>query len=126
MTLAGSFEIALTLTLVLIAAYPLGALMADLFENRRTFLTPILGPVERGLYRLAGVDPEAEQEWFEYAISMVAFGLFLKNSAKSFCMASRPFSSSPSAWRYSPSLVQNAADALASPALNALAKSAAV
>jgi K+-transporting ATPase ATPase A chain len=74
LTLAGSFEIALTLTLVLIAAYPLGALMADLFENRRTFLTPILGPVERGLYRLAGVDPEAEQEWFEYAISMVAFG----------------------------------------------------
>jgi K+-transporting ATPase ATPase A chain len=74
LTLAGSFEIALTLTLVLIAAYPLGAFMADLFENRRTFLTPILGPVERGLYRLAGVDPEAEQEWFEYAISMVAFG----------------------------------------------------
>ena len=74
MTLAGSFEIALTLALVLIAAYPLGAFMADVFENRRTFLTPVIGPVERGLYRMAGVDPEAEQEWFEYAISMVAFG----------------------------------------------------
>jgi len=73
-TLAGSFEIALTLALVLIAAYPLGAFMADVFENRRTFLTPVIGPVERGLYRMAGVDPEAEQEWFEYAISMVAFG----------------------------------------------------
>src|SRR5208282_3978338 len=65
---------ALTLALVLIAAYPLGAFMADVFENRRTFLTPVIGPVERGLYRMAGVDPEAEQEWFEYAISMVAFG----------------------------------------------------
>ena len=74
MTLAGSFEIALTLALVVIAAYPIGAFMADIFENRRTFLTPIIGPVERGLYRVAGVDPEAEQKWFEYAISMVAFG----------------------------------------------------
>ena len=74
MTLAGTFEIALTLALVLIAAYPLGAFMAGVFENRRTFLTPIIGPVERGLYRVAGVDPEVEQKWFEYAISMVAFG----------------------------------------------------
>jgi K+-transporting ATPase ATPase A chain len=74
MTLAGWFEIALTLALVLIAGYPIGAFMADIFENRRTFLTPIIGPVERGLYWAAGVDPEAEQKWFEYAISMVAFG----------------------------------------------------
>jgi K+-transporting ATPase ATPase A chain len=74
MTLAGTSEIALTLALVLIAAYPLGAFMADVFENRRTFLTPIIGPVERGLYRAAGVDPEVEQKWFGYAISMVVFG----------------------------------------------------
>ena len=74
MTLAGTFEIVLTLALVLIAAYPLGAFMADVFENRRTFLTPIIGPVERGLNRVAGIDPEAEQKWYEYAISMVAFG----------------------------------------------------
>ena len=74
MTLAGSFEIALTLALVLIAAWPIGAFMADLFDNRRTFLTPVLGPVERGLYRMAGVDPEVEQEWLDYAISMVVFG----------------------------------------------------
>jgi K+-transporting ATPase ATPase A chain len=74
MTLAGTFEIVLTLALVLIAAYPLGAFMADVFESRRTFLTPIIGPVERVFYRFAGVDPEAEQKWHEYAISMVAFG----------------------------------------------------
>ncbi len=74
MTLAGSFEIGLTLALVLIAAYPIGAFMADVFENRRTFLTPVVGPVERLMYHIAGVDPEAEQKWFEYAISMVAFG----------------------------------------------------
>ena len=74
MTLAGTFEIVLTLALVIIAAYPIGVFIADVFENRRTFLTPIIGPIERGLYRVAGVDPEAEQKWFEYAISMVAFG----------------------------------------------------
>jgi hypothetical protein len=55
MTLAGSFEIALTLALILVAAYPIGAFMADMFENRRTFLTPIIGPIERGLAR----DPSA-------------------------------------------------------------------
>jgi K+-transporting ATPase ATPase A chain len=74
MTLAGTCEIALTLALVLIAAYPLGAYMADVFENRRTFLTPLVDPIERLFYRFAGVDPETEQKWFGYAISMVIFG----------------------------------------------------
>ena len=71
---AGWFEISLTLALVLAAAYPIGALMADVFDNRKTFLTPLLGPVERAFYRLAGVDPEVEQKWVEYALSMVVFG----------------------------------------------------
>jgi potassium-transporting ATPase potassium-binding subunit len=74
MSLSGWFEVSLTLALVLAAAYPIGALMADVFENRRTFLTPLLAPIERALYRLAGVDPAVEQKWAEYAISMVAFG----------------------------------------------------
>jgi potassium-transporting ATPase potassium-binding subunit len=73
-SLAGWFEIALTLALVLAAAYPTGAFMADVFDNRKTFLTPVLAPVERALYRLAGVDPPVEQEWQDYALSMVAFG----------------------------------------------------
>ena len=64
----------MTLALVLAAAYPIGAFMADVFDNRKTFLTRLLGPVERALYRLAGVDPEVEQKWVEYALSMVVFG----------------------------------------------------
>jgi potassium-transporting ATPase potassium-binding subunit len=72
--LAGWFEISLTLALVLAAAYPIGAFMADVFDNRKTFLTPLLGPVEPAFYRLAGVDPEVEQKWVEYALSMVVFG----------------------------------------------------
>jgi K+-transporting ATPase ATPase A chain len=74
MTFSGSFEIVLTLGLTVAAAYPLGAYMANVFDNRRTFLTPICGPIERALYRLAGVEPEAEQKWHEYAIAMVLFG----------------------------------------------------
>ena len=74
MTLSGIFEIALTLALVMAAAYPIGAFMADVFEKRRTFLTPLLGPIERAFYRLAGIDAEAEQEWHAYALSMVVFG----------------------------------------------------
>jgi K+-transporting ATPase A subunit len=54
MTIVGWLHIALVLGLVVVAAYPLGSFIADLFEGRRTFLSPVLGPIERGLYRLAG------------------------------------------------------------------------
>jgi potassium-transporting ATPase potassium-binding subunit len=74
MTFSGFFEIVLTLGLTVVAAYPIGAYMADVFDNRRTFLTQIIGPIERALYRLAGVEPDIEQKWREYAIAMVLFG----------------------------------------------------
>jgi K+-transporting ATPase ATPase A chain len=74
MTLSGSFEIVLTLGLTVAAAYPIGVYTADVFDNRRTFLTQIIGPIERALYRLAGVEPEIEQKWHDYAIAMVLFG----------------------------------------------------
>jgi K+-transporting ATPase ATPase A chain len=74
MTFSGIFEVALTLGLTIAAAYPIGAYMADVFDNRRTFLIQIIGPIERALYRLAGVDPDIEQKWHEYAIAMVLFG----------------------------------------------------
>ncbi|RBP10355.1 K+-transporting ATPase ATPase A chain [Roseiarcus fermentans] len=73
-TVTGFFEIVFTLALVVVAARPLGAYMADLFQNRRTVLTPILGPIERAFYWAAGVKSEDEQEWDAYAISMVLFG----------------------------------------------------
>jgi potassium-transporting ATPase potassium-binding subunit len=74
MTFSGSFEIFFALALTVAAAYPIGAYMADVFENRPTFLSPIVGPTERALYRLAGVEPDVEQKWHEYAIAMVVFG----------------------------------------------------
>jgi K+-transporting ATPase ATPase A chain len=73
MTIAGFAEIAVTLALVLAAAVPLGRLMADVFEGRRTFLHPVLSPVERAVYRLAAIDPQVEQAWASFTVSMLIF-----------------------------------------------------
>ena len=73
MTLVGWLQIALVLGIVVGLAYPLGGFIVDLFEGRRTFLSPVLAPVERGIYRLAGVDPAIEQEWLAYTLSMLGF-----------------------------------------------------
>jgi potassium-transporting ATPase potassium-binding subunit len=74
MTFSGAFEIVVTLGLTIAAAYPLGAHMADVFDSRTTFLTQLIGPIERALYRLAGVERDIEQKSREYAIAMVLFG----------------------------------------------------
>ena len=73
MTLAGWIEILLVLMLVLGAAWPLGAFMADVFDGRRSVLSPVVGPLERGFYRLSGVDPRKEQNWLCYTLSMIVF-----------------------------------------------------
>ena len=75
MTLVGWAQIALVLALVLGCALPLSRLIADVYAGERSFLTPVLGPVERGFYRLAGVDPAREQDWFAYTIAMLAFSI---------------------------------------------------
>ncbi|HYA79388.1 MAG TPA: potassium-transporting ATPase subunit KdpA, partial [Methylocystis sp.] len=79
MTIIGWAEITLTLALVCLFAWPLGQHMAAVFEGRKTFLTPIAGPFERGLYRLSGVNPAEEQDWLAYTLSMIIFsaGCFL-------------------------------------------------
>jgi K+-transporting ATPase ATPase A chain len=73
MTLNGWVQIALFGALVIAVTPPAGAWLAAIAEGRRTFLSPVLGPVERGLYRIAGVDPAREQGWVGYAVSMLAF-----------------------------------------------------
>ena len=52
---------------------PLGRYMARVFEGERTFLTPVLGPVERGLYRISGIDETREQHWITYTVAMLLF-----------------------------------------------------
>ena len=73
MTAIGWLQIALTFALVLICVKPLGLFMAQVFNDERTFLTPMLAPVEKGLYRLAGVDAAKEQNWLSYALAMLVF-----------------------------------------------------
>ena len=75
MTLVGWAQIALVLALVLACAVPLSKFIADVYAGERTFLSPVVGPVERGFYRLAGVDPAREQDWFVYTLAMLAFSL---------------------------------------------------
>ncbi len=75
MTFAGWSQIALALALVVACSVPLSAFMARVFSGERTLLTPVIGPVERGFYRLAGVDPAREQDWLGYTIAMVFFSI---------------------------------------------------
>jgi potassium-transporting ATPase potassium-binding subunit len=75
MTLVGWAQIALVLALVLACAIPLSKFIADVYAGERTFLSPVIGPVERGFYRLAGVDPAREQDWFTYTIAMLVFSV---------------------------------------------------
>ena len=54
---------------------PLGLYMARVFAGERTFLDPVLTPVERLIYRLCGVHPATEQTWVEYTDLSVAFSV---------------------------------------------------
>jgi K+-transporting ATPase ATPase A chain len=71
MTLVGVAQIALVLLLVFACAFPVGKYMAVLFTGGKTLLTPVLGPVERGFYALAGVDPKRGMGWKEYAFALI-------------------------------------------------------
>ena len=75
MTANGWFQIAIYAVLVTICVKPLGVYMARVFSNERTFLSPVLGPVERGIYRLCGVDEKSEQHWVTYTVAMLLFSL---------------------------------------------------
>jgi len=73
MTLNGWLQIAVFFALLLLAAKPMGLYMVRVYERKKTWLDPVLGPVERLLYRLTGVDAEAEMGWIEYGAAMLVF-----------------------------------------------------
>jgi K+-transporting ATPase ATPase A chain len=75
MTVNGWLQIALYCVVVAALARPLGGYMTRLFAGERTWLHAILGPIERAFYRLAGVDPEVEQHWLTYGLSVLTFSL---------------------------------------------------
>jgi len=75
MTLNGWLQILLFLVLVFLVTKPMGVFMTRVFNREKTFLDPVMRPLERLLYRVTGVDEEHEMRWTEYAVSMLLFSL---------------------------------------------------
>ncbi|WP_336741076.1 potassium-transporting ATPase subunit KdpA [Aureimonas altamirensis] len=75
MTLVGWAQIIAILALCVISALVLGRSMARVFAGERTFMSPIIAPVEGVIHRMAGIDPAKEQGWLAFALSMIAFNL---------------------------------------------------
>ena len=75
MTIEGWALIALFVAVLAALFQPIGRWLFALYEGRRTPLHVVLGPVERGFYRVAGVDPAAEQGWRAYALGILLLNL---------------------------------------------------
>jgi len=73
MTANGWFQIALFFVVLLVITKPIGVFMARVFAREKTFLDPVLRPVERLLYRCTGIDESHEMDWKEYAVAMLLF-----------------------------------------------------
>jgi len=76
MTANGWIQIVLFFLVILAITKPLGLYMYRVFEGERQPLPRLLGPLERGLYRLCGVDPRKEQDWKHYSVAMLVFSFF--------------------------------------------------
>jgi K+-transporting ATPase ATPase A chain len=75
MNIYGWLQIAIFLFVILALAKPLGSYMALIYAGRRTFLHPLLAPLERLTYRLAGVKPDVEMDWQGYTLSLMLFNV---------------------------------------------------
>jgi potassium-transporting ATPase potassium-binding subunit len=76
MTLPGIGQIAVFFLIIVALAKPAGIFMYKVFEGQRTFLHPILRPMERLVYRLGGVKEDEEQSWVRYTASLIALSIF--------------------------------------------------
>jgi K+-transporting ATPase ATPase A chain len=75
MTFDGWIQVAIYGIVIVLLVRPLGGYMTHVFAGERTFLSPVLGPLERGIYRLSGVDEKSDQNWLTYAVAMLLFSL---------------------------------------------------
>jgi potassium-transporting ATPase potassium-binding subunit len=76
MTILGIAQILIFFALVIAVTKPLGVFMFRVFEGQRTFLHPVLHPLERAIYRLGGIGEDVEQSWVRYAASIISFSTF--------------------------------------------------
>jgi K+-transporting ATPase ATPase A chain len=75
MTINGWIQIALYCVILIAFTKPFGGYLARVFNGERTILSPVLGWLERGIYRLSDVNPSDEQHWLTYGIAMLAFSV---------------------------------------------------
>src|SRR6201996_4779643 len=73
MTITGWLQIALFSVIVILLTKPLGGYMTKIFAGERTFLSPVLRPLERAIYWCCGVDEKHEQHWVTYGVAMLFF-----------------------------------------------------
>ncbi len=73
MTANGWLQIVIFLALILAVTKPMGVFMTRVFNRERTFMDPVLRPIERLIYRTTGVDENHEMRWTEYAFAMLLF-----------------------------------------------------
>jgi potassium-transporting ATPase potassium-binding subunit len=76
MTLIGIAQILIFFVIIVAITRPLGSFMYRVFEGQRTFLHPVLGPLERLIYRVSGIRENEEQIWVRYAGSLLSLSLF--------------------------------------------------
>ena len=67
--------ILILLVVTVVLAVPIGKYMSKVFTGQRTFMTPVMQPVERFIYRLVGVDENEEMNWKRYAYSLIVFNI---------------------------------------------------
>ena len=77
MTLIGWLQIAIFMAAIGLLTRPLGGYLARVYSGQRTLLQAVISPIERMLYRFAGVKAESEQNWLQYATSFLIFHAFL-------------------------------------------------
>ena len=75
MTVATAVQYGVFLVIVTLLVKPVGSYLQRVFNGEPTWFDPVLRPLERGIYRMAGVHPEAEMDWKQYASAFVALGL---------------------------------------------------
>ena len=75
MTLNGWLQIIVYLIILVLLVKPLGLFMAKVYQGERTFLSPVISPFERLIYRLSGVNTDGEMDWKKYSVSMLLFSL---------------------------------------------------
>ena len=73
MTLNGWLQILIYFLLLLLVTKPLGVFMARVYNREKTFLDPVLRPVERLIYKLCRIDENREMHWTEYAVAMLLY-----------------------------------------------------